>query len=86
MLHCPGHTPGHVVFINRAQNFGIMGDVLFRGSVGRTDFAYGDTQALLAAIRDKLLPLPDEFTFVCGHGPKSTIGAERRRNPFLRDL
>ena len=84
VLHCPGHTPGHVVFIDRAQNFGIFGDVLFRGSVGRTDFPYCDPAALWAAIDTKLLPLPDDFSFICGHGPPSTIGAERRTNPFLR--
>ena len=84
VLHCPGHTPGHVVFINRAANFGMVGDVLFRNSIGRTDLPYGDTDALLAAIAEKLMVLPDDFTFICGHGPNSTIGAERRSNPFLR--
>ena len=83
VLHCPGHTPGHVVFVDRASKFGIFGDVLFRGSIGRTDFPYGDTEALLTAIDAKLLPLPDDFSFICGHGPPSTIGAERRSNPFL---
>lgn len=84
VLHCPGHTPGHVVFVNRAAKFGIFGDVLFRGSVGRTDFTYGDTAALIAAIKTKLLPLPDDFAFICGHGASSTIGAERRSNPFIQ--
>ncbi len=84
VLHCPGHTPGHLVFINRATNFGILGDVLFRNSIGRTDFEYGDTDALIGAIRTKLLPLPDDFAFICGHGETSTIGAERRSNPFIR--
>jgi glyoxylase-like metal-dependent hydrolase (beta-lactamase superfamily II) len=84
VLHCPGHTPGHVVFINQAQKFGIFGDVLFRNSVGRTDFAYGDTNQLITAIKTKLLPLPDDFAFICGHGVASTIGAERRSNPFIR--
>jgi glyoxylase-like metal-dependent hydrolase (beta-lactamase superfamily II) len=83
VLHCPGHTPGHVVYVAAALNFAILGDVLFRGSVGRTDFPYGDSAALLASIRDKLLPLDDQVTFLCGHGPASSIGAERRSNPFL---
>jgi glyoxylase-like metal-dependent hydrolase (beta-lactamase superfamily II) len=84
VLHCPGHTPGHVVFVNPAARFAIVGDVLFSGSIGRTDFPYGDHAALLRAIRDKLLPLGDDFSFICGHGPGSTIGAERRTNPFIR--
>ncbi len=84
VLHCPGHTPGHVVFINREKKFGIFGDVLFRNSVGRTDFGYGDHDQLITAIKDKLLPLPDDFAFICGHGVASTIGAERRSNPFIR--
>jgi hydroxyacylglutathione hydrolase len=83
VLHCPGHTPGHVVFVAPEHRFAILGDVLFRGSIGRTDFPYGDHDALIAAIRDKLLPLDDELTFICGHGPSSTIGEERRNNPFL---
>jgi hydroxyacylglutathione hydrolase len=84
VLHCPGHTPGHVVFVNRAARFALVGDVLFQGSVGRTDFPYGDHDALIRAIKVKLLPLGDDFSFLCGHGPGSTIGAERRTNPFLR--
>jgi glyoxylase-like metal-dependent hydrolase (beta-lactamase superfamily II) len=84
VLHCPGHTPGHVVFLNRAARFALVGDVLFQGSVGRTDFPYGDHAALIRAITEKLLPLGDDFAFLCGHGPGSTIGVERRRNPFLR--
>lgn len=84
VLHCPGHTPGHVVFISRALNFGILGDVLFRNSVGRTDFEYGSHDDLIAAIKTKLMVLPDEFGFICGHGVSSTIGAERRSNPFVR--
>ena len=82
--HCPGHTPGHVVFLDEAGGFGIVGDVLFRNSVGRTDFEYGDADALLAAIKAKLMVLPDDFAFICGHGPPSTIGAERRHNPFIQ--
>ena len=84
VLHCPGHTPGHVVFVNPAARFAIVGDVLFAGSIGRTDFPYGDHAALLRAIRDKLLPLGDDIAFICGHGPGSTIGAERRTTPFVR--
>ena len=84
VLHCPGHTPGHLVFVNHAARFVVMGDVLFQGSVGRTDFPYGDHEALITAIKTKILPLPDDYAFVCGHGPGSTVGAERTGNPFLR--
>lgn len=84
VLHCPGHSPGSVVFVNRAEKFAIMGDVLFRGSVGRTDLPGGDHAALLASIKTKLLPLGDDIAFICGHGPGSTIGQERVSNPFLR--
>jgi hydroxyacylglutathione hydrolase len=83
VLHCPGHTPGHVVFVNHAAHFALVGDVLFQGSVGRTDFPYGDHAALISAITDKLLPLGDDFSFLCGHGPGSTLGEQRRSNPFL---
>ena len=83
VLHCPGHTPGHIVFVNHAARFALVGDVLFQGSVGRTDFPYGDHAALIDAIVQKLLPLGDDMQFLCGHGPGSTIGAERRSNPFL---
>jgi glyoxylase-like metal-dependent hydrolase (beta-lactamase superfamily II) len=84
VLHCPGHTPGHIVFVNPALKLAIVGDVLFRGSVGRTDFPYGDPDALIAAITEKLLPLGDDIRFLCGHGPASTFGEERKSNPFLR--
>ena len=84
VLHCPGHTPGHVVFVNRAARFALVGDVLFQGSIGRTDLPYGDHAALIRAITEKLLTLEDDFAFLSGHGPGSTIGAERRSNPFLR--
>ena len=83
VLHCPGHTPGHVVFIDEGNKFAVLGDVLFRGSIGRTDFPYGDHDALIDAIKTKLLTLGDDITFFCGHGPPSTIGDERRTNPFL---
>jgi len=84
VLHCPGHTPGHIVYVNHAARLGLFGDVLFQGSVGRTDFPYGDHVALIDAITSKLLPLGDDFQFLCGHGPGSTIGTERHHNPFLR--
>ncbi len=83
VLHCPGHTPGHLVFVSRPLGFAVVGDVLFRGSIGRTDFPYGDHAALIEAIVTKLLPLGDDMRFLCGHGPGSTIGEERRSNPFL---
>jgi hydroxyacylglutathione hydrolase len=85
VLHCPGHTPGHLVFVNKVSRFALVGDVLFRGSVGRTDFPYGDPDALLAAIRSKLLPLGDDISFICGHGPGSTFAVERRANPFVAE-
>jgi hydroxyacylglutathione hydrolase len=84
VLHCPGHSPGSVVFVSAAQRFAIVGDVLFQGSVGRTDLPGGDSQALIRSIKDKLLPLGDDVTFICGHGPMSTIGQERQTNPFLQ--
>ena len=84
VLHCPGHTPGHLVFVDKPGRFALVGDVLFHGSVGRTDFPYGDTDALLTGIRTKLLPIGDDVSFLCGHGPGSTFGAERMNNPFLR--
>jgi hydroxyacylglutathione hydrolase len=83
VLHCPGHSPGSVVFFNSAHHFAIVGDVLFRGSIGRTDFPYGNHEALITAIKTKLLPLGDEVRFICGHGPTSTLGNERRTNPFI---
>jgi glyoxylase-like metal-dependent hydrolase (beta-lactamase superfamily II) len=86
VLHCPGHTPGHVVFVNKVSRFALVGDVLFRGSVGRTDFPYGDPAALLESIRGKLLPLGDDVSFICGHGPGSTIAVERRANPFVAEV
>lgn len=84
ILHCPGHTPGHLVFASKDLGFVIMGDVLFNGSIGRTDFPYGDHAALIRAIKEKVLPLGDDIAFICGHGPGSTLGTERRTNPFLR--
>ena len=83
--HCPGHTPGHVIFFNRAARFAQVGDVLFKGSIGRTDFPRSDHASLLNAITTKLWPLGDDVAFVPGHGPTSTFGAERRTNPFVSD-
>lgn len=83
VFHCPGHAPGHVVYYNRAAKFAHVGDVLFRGSVGRTDLPGGDHAALIASIKDKLLPLGDDVGFICGHGPGGRFGEERRSNPFL---
>lgn len=83
VLHCPGHSPGSVVLVNAAQRFALVGDVLFRGSIGRTDFPYGDHAVLIDAIKTKLFPLGDDLVFICGHGPMSSIGEERETNPFL---
>jgi glyoxylase-like metal-dependent hydrolase (beta-lactamase superfamily II) len=83
---CPGHTPGSVVFINEPMQFCLVGDVLFEGSVGRTDLPGGDHATLMKSIKTKLLTLDDAMTFISGHGPLSTIGAERLHNPFLQQL
>lgn len=85
VFHCPGHTPGHVVFLHEGQRIAWVGDVLFQGSIGRTDFPRGDHQQLIDSIRDKLFPLGDDITFIPGHGPTSTLGQERRSNPFVAD-
>lgn len=85
VLHCPGHTPGHVVFFDRPGKLAVVGDVLFAGSIGRSDFPGGDYATLLSSIRDKLFPLGDEVRFLPGHGPMSTFGEERRSNPFVAD-
>ncbi|WP_061931664.1 MBL fold metallo-hydrolase [Aureimonas sp. AU22] len=84
VIHAPGHAPGHVVFFNRDAQFLHAGDVLFSGSIGRTDLPGGDHAQLLDTIRRKILPLGDEIGFICGHGPGSRLGVERRTNPFLR--
>ncbi len=84
VIHCPGHSPGSVVYANMAQRFAIVGDVLFRGSIGRTDLPGGNSQQLLDSIRDKLFILGDEFGVICGHGPSTNIGHERATNPFLQ--
>lgn len=83
IFHCPGHSPGSVVLFNKAQRFALVGDVLFRGSIGRTDFPNGDHDALISAIKTKLLPLGDDVAFICGHGPTGQFGVERQTNPFL---
>ena len=83
--HCPGHTPGHVIFFNERGRLAIVGDVLFKGSVGRTDFPKGDFDTLISSIRNRLWPLGDDVAFISGHGPMSTLGAERRSNPFCGD-
>lgn len=83
IFHCPGHSPGSLVYYNKANGFALVGDVLFQGSIGRTDFPYGDHEALINAIKTKLFPLGDDIAFICGHGPMSTFGDERRSNPFL---
>lgn len=82
--HCPGHTPGHVIFFHRAERAAIVGDVIFRGSIGRTDFPRGDHMALMTSIRDRIWPLGDDVTLFPGHGPTTTVGEERAHNPFLQ--
>lgn len=83
VIHCPGHTPGHVCFLHAPSRLLVVGDVLFQGSIGRTDFPKGDYDTLIASIRNKLLPLGDDVQFIPGHGPMSSIGEERRYNPFV---
>ncbi|MEE3649558.1 MULTISPECIES: MBL fold metallo-hydrolase [unclassified Brenneria] len=85
VFHCPGHTPGHIVFFDKVSRLAQVGDVIFNGGVGRSDFPQGDHQALISSIRNKLLPLGDDITFIPGHGPISTFGQERKTNPFIRD-
>jgi glyoxylase-like metal-dependent hydrolase (beta-lactamase superfamily II) len=85
VIHCPGHTPGHVVFHHAPSRFALVGDVLFAGSIGRTDFPQGNHEDLIASIQTRLWPLGDDVTFVPGHGPTSTFGQERRTNPFVAD-
>lgn len=85
VYHCPGHTPGHVVFFSREHRLALVGDVLFAGSIGRTDFPRGNHADLIRSIREKLWPLGDDVTFVPGHGPTSTFAQERRTNPYVAD-
>jgi len=84
VLHCPGHTPGHVVFFHQGERLALVGDVLFKNSIGRSDFPRGDHATLIASIEEKLLPLGEDVLFVPGHGPTSTFGEERRSNPYLK--
>ncbi|MDQ0509494.1 glyoxylase-like metal-dependent hydrolase (beta-lactamase superfamily II) [Angulomicrobium amanitiforme] len=84
ILHVPGHTPGHIVLVNRDNRLAIVGDTLFQRSVGRTDFPYGDSALLIEGIKTKILPLGDAFTILPGHGSASNIALEKRTNPFLR--
>jgi hydroxyacylglutathione hydrolase len=84
IYHCPGHSPGSLVYVDKNLRFAFVGDVLFCRSVGRSDFEYGDAAALVRSIRRKLLPLGDDIGFICGHGPASSFGEERKQNPFLQ--
>ncbi|MFT0859732.1 MBL fold metallo-hydrolase [Ancylobacter sp. G4_0304] len=84
VLHVPGHTPGHIVLVYKPGSFAVVGDTLFQRSVGRTDFPYGDHDTLIAGIKSKLLPLGDNVTILPGHGSASTIGTEKRTNPYIR--
>ena len=86
VVHCPGHTPGHVIFHHPPSHLATVGDVLFAGSIGRTDLPQGNHQQLLDSITQKLWPLGDDVTFVPGHGPTSTFGHERQTNPFVADM
>ena len=83
--HCPGHTPGHVIFFEPRTRIAIVGDVLFKGSIGRTDFPRGDHATLIRSICEQIWPLGDDVQFIPGHGPTSTVGEERRSNPFVGD-
>lgn len=83
--HCPGHTPGHVVFYSKEAKRAFVGDVLFAGSIGRTDLPQGDHDTLIASIKNRLWPMGDETVFIPGHGPESTFGRERRSNPYVAD-
>lgn len=85
VIHTPGHTPGHVVFFHPGARLALVGDVLFAGSIGRTDFPRGDHATLIGSIRNKLFPLGDDVRFVPGHGPMSTFGRERASNPYVAD-
>lgn len=82
--HIPGHTPGHVVFIDEKAGFAFVGDTLFRGTIGRTDFSYGNSSLLISNLKEKLLPLGDNMVIMPGHGGTTSLGEERKNNPFLR--
>lgn len=86
ILHCPGHSPGSLAYVNQTARFAIVGDVLFKSSIGRTDFPYGNHDSLITAIRTKLFPLGDDISFICGHGPGSTFGQERLTNPYVGEV
>lgn len=85
VIHTPGHTPGHIVFIDNDARLAWVGDVLFQGSIGRTDFPMGDHQTLLSSIKNKLWPMDDEIEFIPGHGPMSSFGVEKRTNPYVQE-
>ncbi|NRD90431.1 hypothetical protein C8024_14630 [Sphingopyxis sp. BSNA05] len=85
VIHCPGHTPGHVIFYHQPSRLAVVGDVIFQGSIGRTDFPRGNHQDLINAITQKLWPLGDDVTFIPGHGPTSQFGYERKTNAFVAD-
>lgn len=86
VFHTPGHAPGHVIYYNAPAKFALLGDVLFHGSIGRTDFPFCNHDDLMRSIKEKVLPLGDDVGFICGHGPGSSIGDERRNNPFIQGL
>jgi glyoxylase-like metal-dependent hydrolase (beta-lactamase superfamily II) len=83
VLHCPGHTPGHVVLVERTSNSVVVGDVIFAGSIGRTDFPQGNHQQLIDSIKQKIMVLPDDMTIYPGHGPTTTVGTEKATNPYV---
>ncbi|MEQ9144738.1 MAG: MBL fold metallo-hydrolase [Parvibaculaceae bacterium] len=84
--HCPGHTPGHVVFIHEPSKLAVVGDVIFQGSIGRTDFPRGNHEQLISSIRERLFPLGEDIAFIPGHGPMSTFEFEKKTNPFCSDM
>ncbi len=86
VLHCPGHTPGHVVFVQHDDKIAMVGDVIFKGSIGRTDFPKGNYNQLIGSITERLWPLGLDITFIPGHGPTSTFGFEKKSNPFVSDV
>ncbi|MCZ2158365.1 MBL fold metallo-hydrolase [Bartonella sp. 220] len=86
VFHTPGHSPGHVIYFNEKERFALLGDVLFRGSIGRTDFPFCSHEKLMTSLREKVVPLGDDVCFICGHGPGSRIGYERQNNPFLQGI
>ena len=84
VLHVPGHTPGHVVFVDEKARFAFVGDTLFRGTIGRTDFPYGNGSLLISQLKEKLLPLGDDIVIMPGHGGSTSLGEERANNQFFR--